>query len=296
MPSLKEIRNRVRTVKNTQKITRAMKLVAAAKLRRAQEGVEAARPYASKLREVIGALVADADDDAHPYFVAYDEPSRALYVAFTSDRGLCGGFNSSLIRHTLRTLREQDGGYDELGVAAVGKKGRGAFARAGRRSERVSFAEVPALADADVASKMAATLGEAFTKGDVQEVYLVYNEFISALTQEVVIEQLLPLTTDSFEDAEEGKASDALLERIWEPDRASLLESLVPKYIENRIYRAMLESVASEQGARMTAMDNATSNATDLIDNLTLSMNRARQAIITTELMEITSGAESLKG
>ena len=290
MPSLKETRNRVRSVKNTQKITRAMKLVAAAKLRRAQDAVVQARPYSNLMKSTLAQLVPCVEDASHPLFEAQEAPRKALLVPITSDRGLCGGFNATVIRRSAAFLRDQKDGYEEITVSAIGRKG-------------ISFAkreELPSVADLnderldtqrDSARAIARQLTRLFVETDVDAVFLVFNQFVSALTQEIVVQQLLPLSTESFE-APEGEVS----EFIFEPDQETLLESLLPRYIESQVLLALLESEASELGARMTAMDNATSNASDLIDRLTLQLNRARQAIITTELMEITSGAEALKG
>jgi F-type H+-transporting ATPase subunit gamma len=303
MPSLKEIRNRVRSVKNTRKITRAMKLVAAAKLRRAQDAVVASRPYALKMKEVIASLVGDVDPDSHPLFATAEVPDTALIVPMTSDRGLAGAFNASLLRRTDAFLRDNSEGYASVKVSAVGRKGRSYY---GRTPDVVGDLDTGDVMTAETAGERAAQLAraltEAFLTTEVDEVWLVFNEFKSALTQDVVLERILPLSPESFaglsSEIVQGGENEAriLVERIYEPSRAGLLDTLLPKYIESQILRALLESEASEQGARMTAMDNATTNASDLIDSLTLQMNRARQAIITTELMEITSGAESLKG
>lgn len=302
MPSLKEIRNRVKSVKSTQKITRAMKLVAAAKLKRAQDAVTAARPYSVKMREVIASLVADVDPESNPLFQAEETPRKALILPMTSDRGLCGGFNATLLRRTEHFLRTNAEAYDEIGVSAVGRKGRVYF-RNRELPNYVNTEEMELKPDGESAIKLAEALVQQFLETEVDEVYIVFNEFKSALTQEVVIEQLLPLSPETFasdstelEELRGGSAGDSMIERIFEPSKERLLEALLPRYIESQILRALLESEASEQGARMTAMDSATNNAKDLIDSLTLQMNRARQAIITTELMEITSGAEALKG
>jgi F-type H+-transporting ATPase subunit gamma len=294
MPSLKAIRNRVKSVKNTQKITRAMKLVAAARLRRATDAVTAARPYALKMRETIAQLVAEVESDAHPLFRVAAAPDKCLLIPMTSDRGLAGAFNSGILRRTDRFVRENPEGYGAIGVSAIGRKGRGYFARS-KTPSFIDPADVQTARHARTASALARLLIERFISGELDEVYLVYNEFKSALTQTVVVEKLLPLDRDGFAEVM-PTGDDATLERIFEPSREALLEVLLPRYVETVILRALLESEASEHGARMTAMDNATRNAGDLIDRLTLQMNRARQAIITTELMEITAGAESLKG
>lgn len=293
MPSLKAIRNRVKSVKNTQKITKAMKLVAAARLRRATEAVVAARPYANKLRDTVAQLVSEVDADAHPLFRTSTAPNRCVVISLTSDRGLAGSFNSTVLRRADRFLRENAEGYKEISVTPIGRKGRGYFARS-RVPTFIDPTDLVSARHARTATAMARAVIEKFVSGEVDEVYVIYNEFKSALTQTVVLEKLLPLSNDSFEQNTGATAST--LDRIFEPSRETLLDSLLPRYLETVMLRALLESEASEHGARMTAMDNATRNAGDLIDRLTLQMNRARQAIITTELMEITAGAESLKG
>jgi F-type H+-transporting ATPase subunit gamma len=296
MGSLKVIRNRIKSVENTQKITRAMKLVAAAKLRRAQDAAVAARPYATKMREVITSLVADADPESNPLFVSSPTPRTMLLVPMTSDRGLCGAFNSSLLRRVEKLLREQSGSYERIEVAAVGRKGRTYFRRRPSNSSIDTSALVNG-ANTASAHALAEVLVKSFLETEVDEVYLVYNEFKSALTQIVTVERLLPLSPKAFA-GEEGasEAGGSATERLFEPGRDTLLATLLPRYIESQILRALLESQASEMGARMTAMDNASRNAKQIIHRLKLEMNRARQSAITTELMEITAGAEALRG
>lgn len=294
MPSLKDIRTRVRSVKNTQKITRAMKLVAAAKLRRAQEAVQASRPFAVKMKETVASLLSAVDAESDPLFRVAEAPDRILLVPMTSNRGLCGGFNANLIRRVEVFRRENKDAFGSIEVSPIGRKGIGHF----QRREVPSAIDLSALdpnAPIESAPKLAAELVRMFTSGEVDEVYLAFNEFKSALTQEVVFQRLLPLSTDGLDGGDEA-AEGPERENIYEPDEETLLRAILPQFIEGQVLRAMLESNASEQGARMTAMDNATNNASDLIDKLSLQMNRARQAAITTELMEITSGAEALKG
>lgn len=293
MPSLKETRNRLKSVKNTQKITRAMKLVAAAKLKRAQDAVVQARPYSQLMRGMIGELCAGIDSDAHPLFAQEESPRKALLIPMTSDRGLCGGFNATIVRRVSQLLIEQAPGYDEVTVSPLGKKGM-SFARRESLPSVSDLNELRLEAHADTARDISVEAVRLFLETDVDAVYIVYNKFVSALTQEVVVQQLLPLDPESFDDVDvaEGMSGDF----IFEPGEQDLLMELLPRFIRTQVLSALLESEASEMGARMTAMDNATNNASDLIDRLTLQINRARQAIITTELMEITSGAESLKG
>ena len=291
MPNLKDIRNRIGTVKNTKKITSAMKLVAAAKLRRAQEAVQAARPYATKMTALIDDLSSRGPEDAHPLLVAPEKEENVLVILVTSDRGLCGGFNSNLIRSVARFVREKRDLTDTIRMITVGRKGNQFFKRSAIDIE----SDYPGLS-ADVtfegAKEVAQQAMAMFTNGEVDAVYLAYNEFLSAIAVEQHIEQILPLTHEEADPADGGSE----IEYIYEPSEAELLGTLLPNSVEIRVFQALLESAAGEQGQRMTAMDNATSNASDMIDDLTLTYNRARQAYITKELVEIVSGAESLKG
>jgi len=288
MPSLKAIRRRLTTVKSTQQITRAMKLVAAAKLRRSQERLLAMRPYAYRIQDIIASLAAREDESAHP-LLARRDPKRVLLLVLTSDRGLCGAFNSSINKATDRWIRENEAALDALGLAVVGKKGRDYFAR---RKVNVRRLYMDVLTN--VSLERCARIGEEVTAeyvdNQLDAVYMVYNEFKSAIQQRVKVEQLLPVPVEKLE------TEDSHEEPIFEPTRAAVLDSILPLHINVQVYRAVLESVASEMGARMTAMDSATNNAKELLARLTLQYNRARQASITKELMEIVSGAEALKG
>ena len=297
MGSLKHIRSRIKSVENTQKITKAMKLVAAARLRRAQDAATAARPYAAKMREVIASLVAEVEPDSNPLFQKAETPRTLLLVPMTSDRGLCGAFNSSLLRRVEKLLREQGAAYQQIRVASVGRKGRTYFRRRDVNAD-VDTATLVVGANQASAAAFAKELVRLFSETEVDEVWLVYNEFKSALTQIVTVEPLLPLSPESFAvgDASAADSDNSAPERLYEPGRQQLLDTLLPRYIESQILRSLLESQASEMGARMTAMDNASRNAKELIVKLKLDMNRARQSAITTELMEITAGAEALKG
>ncbi len=290
MPSLKAIRNRIKSVKNTQKITRAMKLVAAAKLKRAQDAVVASRPYAVRLRAVVASLAGSVDPELYPLFRTTPTPKRCLLIPMTSDRGLAGAFNSSILRRTEAFLRDSKDSYEEIGVAPIGRKGREYFRRRGTPTY-TDLRDLMSGPNRGSALAVAAELSRLFTTGEVDEVYLIFNEFKSALTQTVVVEPLLPLSADKL--AGQGAST---IEMKYEPNREELLGKLLPRFVQSNVLRALLESQASELGARMTAMDNASKNAAEIIGTMTLVMNRARQAIITTELMEITSGAESLKG
>jgi F-type H+-transporting ATPase subunit gamma len=289
MPSLKAIRKRISSVKNTRKITAAMKLVAGARLRRAQEGILSARPYAQRMQEVIAELAARAGGEAHPLLTQRDEKRVALFV-LTSDRGLCGAFNSNINRRTERFLIDNQEKYSGIELHIVGKKGRDYF----RRRKATIKHEWPSMAQSakaqETARAMSLVATEAFLGNEVDAVYLVYNEFKSAISQRVTVEPLLPVVPMKLDDAH------GMNDFKYEPSRDQLLSHIVPLHLEVQIYRALLESIASEFGARMSAMDSATTNATDMIGRLTLDFNRARQAAITKELMEIVGGAEALKG
>ena len=289
MASLRDIRKRIRSVKSTQQITKAMKMVAAAKLRKAQEAIIAARPYAAALDQVIADLAARAESLAHP-LLEQRPPRRAELVVLTSDRGLAGGFNSNVIRKAQRFLVDNQGRYESTRVSTIGRKGYDFFRKRQvelRRDYAGLYAKVGYRAAADIAQELAGH----FLQGETDAVFLVYNEFISAISQRVSVSQLLPL--QALPERTPGGA--ALVDFKYEPDPAAVLDRLVPQALTIKFYRALLESVASEHGARMSAMENATSNASDMIGKLTLYYNRTRQAVITKELMEIVSGAEALK-
>jgi F-type H+-transporting ATPase subunit gamma len=290
MPSLKAIRKRIGSVKNTRKITRAMKLVAAAKLRRAQDAIIAARPYATALSTVVSELSAVAGTDAHPLFEQRDG-KRVIVVAFTSDRGLAGAFNTNIIKKTEAFIRGELAGH-EVSLRLVGKKANQYFSR--RAAHIVSFDGAPTGATAlQVAGDTAHRIIDDFTSGKIDRVFVVYNEFKSAITQTTVVKQVLPVVPEQVKGAEaKGVGQDY----DYEPSKEELLTRLVPLYVQIGLYRAALESIAGEFGARMSAMESATKNAGEMINKLTLQYNRARQASITKELMEIVGGAEALKG
>ncbi|HEX8440065.1 ATP synthase F1 subunit gamma [Archangium sp.] len=303
MASLRDIRKRIRSVKNTRQITKAMKMVAAAKLRKAQDAIIAARPYASMLDQIISDLVtrSGGEELAHPLLTS--RPVRKVeLVVLTSDRGLAGGFNSNVIRRASRFVYENSG--LEVEISTVGRKGNDFFRQRGQKM-RKDFGQLYQRLDYPHASQVAEELSARFLKGEVDAVYVVYNEFISAINQKVTLAQLLPLQTLSVGTATAAQAGQmpppdvaptpALVDFKYEPGRQDVLDRLVPQAVSIKLYRSLLESVASEHGARMSAMDNATSNATDMIASLSLTYNRTRQAVITNELMEIVSGAEALK-
>ncbi|EPX61091.1 ATP synthase gamma chain [Cystobacter fuscus DSM 2262] len=298
MASLRDIRKRIRSVKNTRQITKAMKMVAAAKLRKAQDAITAARPYAQMLDQIISDLVARSQGEelAHPLLTVRPE-RRVEVLLLTSDRGLAGGFNSNVIRRASRFLYEKGTGV-ELEISTVGRKGNDFFRQRGQKM-RKDFGHLSQKPDYAQASQVAEEMSARFLRGEVDAVYVIYNEFLSAINQKVTVSQLLPLQTLTAGAAttapEAPAATTALVDFKYEPGRQEVLDRLVPQAVAIKLYRSLLESIASEHGARMSAMENATSNATDMIASLSLTYNRTRQAVITNELMEIVSGAEALK-
>ncbi|HEY1814382.1 MAG TPA: ATP synthase F1 subunit gamma [Kofleriaceae bacterium] len=286
MPSLKAIRKRIVSVKNTRKITRAMKLVAAAKLRRAQDAIIAARPYSQALASVVSELAAATGQDAHPLFEER-ELRNAAVVVVTSDRGLAGAFNSNVIRAVERYAANELTSANEVSLRIIGKKGNQHFTR---RNARISSYDPAPTGDSAlaVARETANRVISDFKEGKVDRVYLAYNEFKNAGSQITRVMQILPVKPE--EKAAQG------VDYIYEPGKEELLSRLVPLFIQNQIFRANLESLASFFGAQMMAMENATKSAGEMIQRYTLQYNRARQASITKELLEIISGAEALKG
>jgi F-type H+-transporting ATPase subunit gamma len=282
MPSLIDIRRRIRSVKNTQQITKAMKMVSAAKLRRAQDRVIAARPYASALRKVIANVAAaGAGDDrvaANPLLAQRPE-KRALLILVTADKGLAGAFNTNLIKGAARFPAEHGGA--EMTLELIGRKGRDFFRKRSAKisGDQIGLAAKPQFEETAAIARRAMDM---FRNEEIDAVYLLYNEFKSIMTQRVTLSRVLPV---------EMKAEQAAVDYIFEQPPGEMLEALLPRYVEMEIYRALLESTAAEHAARMTAMDAATSNAGDVIDTLTLNMNRVRQASITKEIIEVVSGA-----
>ena len=291
MPSLRDIRNRIGSVKNTRQITKAMKMVAAAKLRRAQESVQRTRPYAAILEQALARIASRAQAEekpAHP-LLAPRAGGVAEVVVVTSDRGLAGGFNSNVVRRVQRFVTESADAYDRIVLSTVGRKGRDFF-RARRMEVRKDYTGVVSALSFAKAEEIANELSARFLAGEVDAVFLAYNEFKSAIAQVVTVRQLLPIATG---EVDAGAAASVDFE--YEPGRDELLAGLLPRHVTTQVYRALLESAASEHGARMTAMESATKNAEEMIASLTLQYNRARQAYVTKELMEIVSGAEALK-
>jgi F-type H+-transporting ATPase subunit gamma len=308
MPSLIDIRRRVRAVKSTQQITKAMKMIAASRLRRAQDRIVHARPYAQQMQRVLTSVAARVDANAHPLLTQPDPSAsgRSLLIIITADRGLCGSFNTNVIKAAGHFLRAHAGQAVSLGL--VGRKGRDFFRRRGLevRYEQIGLFSNLKFADAQA---IARTAIDAFIAGDVRDVYLVYNEFKSVMSQNVVIERLLPIArldegTASGSAAAGSAATGSVvsgpatqapqIDYLYEPEPAQILDDLLPRHVEIQVYRALLESAAAEHAARMTAMDTASRNSADMIESLTLYMNKVRQAAITREIIEVVSGAQAL--
>jgi F-type H+-transporting ATPase subunit gamma len=295
MPNLLDIRRRIKSVKNTQQITKAMKMVSAAKLKRAQDRVVTARPFANKMTEVLAGLADRTDENFHHPLLDPRGDERYLVVLVTADKGLCGAFNTNLTKAAQAFIASNPG--KQIEILAVGRKGRDFFRRRGAAlageyigvtgKGRVDFSE---------ALEIARDVIKRFTEDEgIDKVFLIYNEFKSVMQQRVAIEPLLPVARKA-PSAEESHSSEAvsLVDYIYEQPPAEIFAKLLPQLIETQIFRALLESIASEQGARMTAMDSASKNARELIDSLTLNMNRIRQAAITNEIIEVVSGAAAL--
>ena len=285
MPNLRDIRTRIRSIKNTQQLTYTMKLVSATKLRRAQEQILAARPYARQMLRVLNSLATRAHPESHPLLQHRDE-KKVEMVVITADRGLCGGFNANILKVALTEIRRR-GGVD-LSVIAVGKKGRDLLRRRRivLRREMVDIFRKVSYAHA---AELARELVGLYSSGERDAIYLVYNEFKSAIQQRVVLEKLLPI--EKLPD--EGRLLP--VDYLYEPGQREIFDQLLPKHVEVQVYRALLESAAAEHGARMSAMDSATKNAAELIEGLTLNMNKVRQAGITKEILEVVAGAAALE-
>ena len=293
MPNLKELKTRIASVKSTKKITSAMKMVAASKLRRAQELAESSRVYADSLAFILSSLAGKTtnNSDLPEILTGRENPKTTLLVVNSSDRGLCGGFNSNLFRHAKNWIAQQQAQGKSVKIMTVGKKAASFY----RRSELDVIAGFDDLSSNDrqlqVAEEVKNKIVELFDNKEVDEVFILFNKFISAISQEPSYQSIIPMTTEESTQ-EETQTNNAVFE--FEPDKNELLEYLVPRNFLTQIYRSILESAASEHAARMTSMDNATRNAGDMIDRLTLTYNRTRQAFITKELIEIISGAEAV--
>lgn len=287
MANLKEIKNRIASVKSTQKITKAMKMVSAAKFRKAEESMLKNRPYSDKILEVLSSLALRTDEAAHP-LLERRAPKHVALMVYTSDRGLCGGFNGNIVRSVQRFLNEKANSYESISLYVVGKKAKEFFkdkpvTLIGERVElfgNISYG---------IAQEIANEVVERYTNRELDQVYMVYNEFQSALSQRVVYDRLLPV------DPPQADPETTATEYIFEPNETFMLDWVLPRYVEVRVFRALLESTASEHGARMTAMESASNNAGEMIERLSLKYNRARQEAITTELMDIVNGVESMR-
>ena len=293
MASVQDIGRRIRSVRNTRKITKAMELVASARLRRAQSRIEAMRPYADRMLELMAGVARASTSVRGIPLLQRRDVQRVAILTLTGDRGLAGAFNGQVLRRAFALARQLGGEGLDVRWLVSGKKGRStlSFRRYDITTAWTGFSDRPAYADAQA---MAHRLAELYTEGEIDRAVLVYNQFVSPLVQRVVDQEVLPVAKDIFE--REGDHEDVVLQGdfIYEPEPEQILARLVPVYLETEIYRALLESAASEQGARMTAMRNASKNAGDLIDRLTLEMNRARQAEITQEILEVVAGADAL--
>lgn len=286
MPNLKDLKNRIGSVKKTEQITSAMRMVAAAKLRRAQNDIMAARPYAIKTNEVLVSLVSRTNPDMHP-LLRVREPKKAVIVAIASDRGLCGSFNQNVFRRTDAFIKANKDKYEELTLVLVGKRARDYYKR---KPVKVRNAVVIGVPNYDLAAEIGDDLIQGYIKEEFDELIVIFNEFKSAMTQILHEDRVLPVERMEVEDEMNN------VEYLYEPSEDVLLDQLLPMSFKMFLYRAILESAASEHGARMTAMESASGNAADMIGRLSIKYNRARQAAITTELMEVVSGAEALKG
>ncbi|HKL87578.1 MAG TPA: ATP synthase F1 subunit gamma [Salinibacter sp.] len=305
MANLRDIRNRIDSVENTKQVTRAMKMVAAAKLRRAQDRIFQTRPYAYKVGELISHLKRELDPTVHPFFDAPEESEGTLVIVVTADRGLCGGFNSKIINtaeQLIETEYADKRNTGDLFLLCVGEEGHRHFQK---RDYRL-VSDYQGIFDNlrfPVAQSIIQDAVEGFERGIWGEVKLVYNEFKNTIVQNQIVEPLLPIPEERFETpVMKEEANDVelpengqVIDYLFEPDARGLLDELVPRFLYYQMWRALLESNAAEQGARMVAMDNATSNAEELIDDLTLEYNRARQSAITMEILDITTGAEALE-
>ena len=295
MPSLLDIRRRIRAVKSTQQITKAMKMVAASKLRRAQERITQARPFATQMQRVLNSLAGRVDPAAHPLLDERKVPraqGKALLIVVTADRGLCGSFNANVIKAAATFITE--GSDREVALGLIGRRGRDYYAKRGFevRYERINLFAKLSFEDA---RDIAQTAIDGFMSGQVDRVFLTYNEFRSVMQQRVVVEQLLPIPRASLDGAAQpAGAAGPAMDYLYEPAPEELLKTLIPRHVEVQVYRALLESNAAFYAAQMTAMDAATRNSGEMIESLTLYMNKVRQAAITREIIEVVSGAGAL--
>ena len=297
MATVQDIKRRVGSIQNTRKVTRAMELVSAAKLRRAEARIAALRPYADRMRELMIGTARATPSRSFPLLEEREDVRSVAILAVTGDRGLAGGFNAQIVRRAIRLAREAQGAGQDVKWLVTGKRGRSTlrFRRFDIVCAWTGFTDRPEYGDANA---IAHKVIELFTEREVDRVALVYNHYVSPLTQTVTVEDVLPIPRAALEEEEGKTAHEVALEgdMIYEPEPELILARLLPTYVETTVYRALLESAASEHGARMTAMRNASKNAGELIDRLTLEMNRARQAEITQEILEVVAGADALEG
>jgi F-type H+-transporting ATPase subunit gamma len=292
--NLRDIKRRITSVKSTQKITSAMKMVAAAKLRRAQEAIENARPYAVRMRSTLEEVSKGTLEETHPLLVVHEERKVLELVVVTSDRGLAGAFNSSVIKKAEEIFKKRESNFESVGLTLLGKKANDYYSR--RRTDQITFhSPIGGDVSYEQAADVARELARRYVEGELDEVILIYSEFKSTMTQAPTATQLLPFTPPESDDAAATKAGDDAIPHEIEPDPEALLAALVPKAMEVEVFRALLENQAGEHAARMTAMEAATKNTEELIESLTLQYNRARQAAITSELIEIVTGAQALE-
>jgi F-type H+-transporting ATPase subunit gamma len=297
LASTQDLKRRVRSITNTRKVTKAMELVASARLRRSQQRIESMRPYADRMLELMAGVSQAAGAVRLPLLERRENVERVAIVPITADRGLAGGFNAQVIRRSLALMREVQADGQEAVWFSTGRKAASTlrFRRMNVAQSWVGFSERPAYSDAQA---IAHAVSEAYVNKEIDRVVIVYNAFVSALVQKVTVRDLLPVPQDLLDKAAEAEedASGGTPDFIYEPEPEEILARLLPVYVETELYRALLESAASEQGARMTAMRNASKAAGELIDSLTLAMNRARQAEITQEILEVVAGADALSG
>jgi F-type H+-transporting ATPase subunit gamma len=293
LASTQDLKRRVRSISNTRKLTRAMELVASARLRRAQQRIEAMRPYADRMLELMAGTAQAAGAVRLPLLERRETVSTVAIVPVTGDRGLAGAFNAQVLRRAFAEMREVQAAGHDVRFFTSGKKAQSTvrFRRLPLAQSWTGFSDRPAYSDAQA---IAHAVSEAFVSGEVDRVLLVYNAFVSPLVQKVTVSELLPIPTEALAGGDEAEREARYLDFFFEPEPRQILERLLPVYVETELYRALLESAASEQGARMTAMRNASKAAGELIDSLTLAMNRARQAEITQEILEVVAGADAL--
>ncbi len=292
MPSLRDMRSRIASVKNTQQITRAMKMVSAAKLRRAQEQIVNMRPYAQRILQVV-TDVALTRQVEHPLLKTPSKANRVLMIVITSDRGLCGGFNNAVCRFTEKYIRDYKDAHEKMDFIFIGRKGADYFRRRGIQARQVIL-NLAREISYNMASKMAETCMNEFTAGDYDEIRFIYNEFKSAISQKLVSERILPIELVETPAEPANLKTAASPTMIFEPEPKFIIEQLLAQHFSTQVFRCMAESVAAEHAARMTSMENATKNAKEMISKLTLTYNKLRQASITKELIEICSGAEAV--